>query len=44
MQMSQWNEMHFNADLRDYPQLLDNKSLEEKASIVRTHFFPISSH
>jgi len=44
MQMSEWNEMYFNADWRDSRKLLDNKSLEEKAYIVRTHFFPISSH
>lgn len=44
MHMSEWNEMYFNADLRDSHKLLDNKSLLEKAYIVRIHFFPISSH
>lgn len=33
MQMSQWNEMHFNADLRDYPELLDNKSLKKRLTL-----------
>lgn len=44
MQMSEWNEPHFHADRRGSRGLLDNKSRGEKADIVRTHFFPISSH